>query len=585
MAFVAIQIFTILFQILGVRALPEQPDPFWNIEQQWVQQGDQFVLKASSATVPQYCRQHRQEVLIFPQIIHSAQVLRLDGKIVETLGKMDHSASDPFYQQMVIACDKLFDGNSVSWDVQSYSFFFSRMDRYPYFQQGELMPNFLNVTANYLAFAVLLVLSIFTFIIFKDRVANTLTYSVSVGSILLSIYFAVSSNLLVGTHISMILAHKLADISLWAGIFLFYRAFSIEDFSSKSCDWVVNVSCGLGILFIMFAENGDLVQLGTMIPMLPVSLSFSFIVFQVANQARKTGITNDLISKFCSVFCFLVFGLNDIFHVMGVIHTGMTLNLGIIGCILGLSISVAKRIDSTYIERDELRTELEAWAPPFILKAIKHEKIKFPIKKNLAAINYDIINSSKFHDVFIGEKPIRAVVLQAFSEIILKNGGWRESHSGDSAYAHFGILQNEVSAHLLAYRSALEFKSFLNELNEKHSVNLHCGIGLHIADDVLVNVHSVELTIDKEIVQQKSFDTTSTDIDLVHRIESMIHLLPGTNIAMSKKFAEVMNFKIEGLVQLGTFKLKGQKIPTTIFVIPNLSVTQQDLDVLAKQAV
>jgi len=98
---------------------------------------------------------------------------------------------------------------------------------------------------------------------------------------------------------------------------------------------------------------------------------------------------------------------------------------------------------------------------------------------------------------------------------------------------------------------------------------VQCGIGLHAAQNVLINVHSITIQTNTETVQQKYFDTTSADVDLVHRIESFVHRLPGTNIALSERFVESLDFEIANLIQLGRFQLKGQETPTTIYVIPN----------------
>jgi class 3 adenylate cyclase len=577
MSLIAIHFFTFVFNLFGVQAIPAHLSDHWAIQKHWLRVGEQFEFQASSAKVPEYCRQHPNEELIFPQVVHSSQILKLDGQTIATMGKPDYSAGSPFYQQLTVNCDKLLAGDSVEWSVRSYSFFFSRLNDSPYFSKDDSAVNFLNVAMNVLAFGILLALAIFTFIIFKNRVADRLTYSVSIGSLFLSIYFANCANLLLGFNPTMLMSHKIADLAVWIGIFLFYYSYEVDGYSTPFYSRLAKWACGIGLAVIAIGQTGDVVQLGTILPMAPMALAFVAIMRKIAIKARTSGYQINLASKLFSVMSFLVFGLNDIFHIMGIINTGMVLSFGIIGCIFGLSISVAQEINFTYQERDEFRKELEAWAPPFILKALKYEKIKFPIRRDLAAITYDIIDSSKYHDTFVDGRPIRAVILQGFSETIIRNGGWRESHSGDSAYAHFGVLKSELAANVLAYRSAIAFKEFLGQLNQKHGLNVECGIGLHVATDVLINVHSISLQMDQETIQQKSFDTTSTDVDLVHRIESFIHLLPGTNVAMSEKFVRSLNFGTEGFVHLGRFKLKGQKELTNIYILPNPKVSPEIL--------
>lgn len=569
MAMMAIHFFTFIFNVFGVSAIPAHFEDTWKIEKQWTQVDDQFEFRASTEFASNYCRHNPDEELVFPQVVHSSQVVKLDGKTIASLGKRDLSAGSPFYQQLTINCDKILEGRTLEWTVLSYSFYFSRLNEVPYFAKNEVWVNFLNVTMNYFAFAILLALSIFTFIIYKNRVPDRLTYGVSIGSFFLSIYFANASNLLFGFSTTMLLSHKIADISLWIGIFLFYYAYEIDGYSSRFFALLSRWACLISILVMAFSRNGDVVQFGTILPMAPMAMAFIWIIRNIYLRAKTAQLHRNLIFKLLSVGCFLIFGLNDIFHITGIINTAMTLSFGIIGCIFGLSVSVAQEVDFAYQERDEFRKELEAWAPPFILKAIKYERIKFPIRKDLAAITYDIVNSSKYHDVFVDGRPLRAVILQGFSESIIRNGGWRESHSGDSAYAHFGVLKTELPANALAFQAAIEFKDFLDRLNKKHSLTIDCGIGLHIAKNVLINVHSIEIKTATEVVQQKSFDTTSADVDLVHRLENFVHKLPGTNIALSEKFVDSLDFKIVNLIELGRFQLKGQIGLTNIFVIPN----------------
>ncbi len=571
----ALKLFILLFQFLGLQNLPSHFQENWTITKNWEQSGSQYVLEAQSQSIIEHCKANPNDVLIFPQIIHSAQVLKVDGISVAELGKANQSASSPFYQQLAVPCSQLSHGQSANWTVYSYSFYFSRLNEAPYFEKNIWGINFLNVTANFLAFGVLIILSLFTLIIFKNRVSNELTFSVSLGSFFLALYFAHSANLLLGADISMLSSHKIADISLWMGIYFFYRAFEADHFSPKISSRLVRVSIFLGITTIITGGNGDVVQLGTIMPMAPLAIALMTVVDRIYRNIKNRRVKRHLYSKIFSVLCFLVFGLNDIFHVNGIINTGMALNFGIVGCIFGLVVSVAQGIDLIYRERDEMRIELEAWAPPFILKALKYEKIKFPIRKDLAAITYDIVASSQYHGVYIDGKPIRAVILQGFSEIILKLGGWRESHAGDSAYAHFGILPSKNSPNELAYEAALLFKKFLDELNAKNQTQIHCGIGLHFAKDTLINVHTIAQKINEEVVQQKSFDTTSTDVDLVHRIENLVHAIPGTNIAMSEVFFNSLKLPKDGFSHLGTFKLKGQDQEISIFLVKNSNVSDE----------
>jgi len=107
MAIFAISFFTFIFNLFGVQSIPKDFDQHWKIEKPWTQAESQFEFQASTDFAPNYCRAHPNEELIFPQVVHSSQFVKLDGKPIASLGKRDLSAGSPFYQQLTLTCDKI----------------------------------------------------------------------------------------------------------------------------------------------------------------------------------------------------------------------------------------------------------------------------------------------------------------------------------------------------------------------------------------------------------------------------------------------------------------------------------------------
>lgn len=244
-----------------------------------------------------------------------------------------------------------------------------------------------------------------------------------------------------------------------------------------------------------------------------------------------------------------------------------------------LEIKQKEIIDS--MEREsELRKELECWVPPFVLVALRDGQIKFPVKKDIVGITFDIVNSSKIHGVEVGGKSIRSVIIQTFSELILKHGGWRESHSGDSAYGHFGLFHSEVSPFESALAVAQEFRVSLRSLSQKYNVTVECGIALHPCRNAMMDVHNVLINTPHGAFTQKSFDTTSIDIDILHKMEKLVHELPGTNIVMSEEFVNNVKSANLKLVELGTTVFPGHSNELKLFIIPSSFVKSEDLDKL-----
>lgn len=224
-----------------------------------------------------------------------------------------------------------------------------------------------------------------------------------------------------------------------------------------------------------------------------------------------------------------------------------------------------------------IRKELECWVPPFVLWALKDNEIKFPISKDLVGITFDIVDSSKYHDVNIDGQSVRSRIIQMFSESIIKHGGWRESHSGDSAYGHFGLLHESINPFESAFAVAREFRVGLRGLASVYGVKIECGIALHKIENATVDVHTVLINSPKGVVTQKSFDTTSADIDHLHRMEKLTHQLPGTNIIMSDSFLNSLLNKPTDVISLGNIGIKGKDQKTGLYLLKSDQLKDEDL--------
>lgn len=229
----------------------------------------------------------------------------------------------------------------------------------------------------------------------------------------------------------------------------------------------------------------------------------------------------------------------------------------------------------------KLCRELEAWAPPFTLATIQDKgPHTFPKKLDLAVMAYDIVQSSKLHGLSVSGHPVRSLILRGFTQCVIKHGGWRESSSGDSAYAHFGMLKNLDRPADAALAAATEFRVFLRNLSQTSGIEFECGIGIHLAPDCLVDIHEIKVhAFDQEVIH-KSFVSASIDIDLVHRMEKLMHQLPGSNITMSKAFVEKLSQEPFGLVNIGERLFKGQINPVELLVKLSDRVKMEELNEL-----
>lgn len=228
---------------------------------------------------------------------------------------------------------------------------------------------------------------------------------------------------------------------------------------------------------------------------------------------------------------------------------------------------------------EKLQKEIKCWVHPFVMQAAEKNVI-FPTKRDLAAIVIDIIDSGKIHGISIDGMPLRTKILQTAWEIILKHGGEVESQEGDKIYANFGLTKENKNHANAAFAAAREFRSSLYALNSHHGTSVECGIAAHVAPDCEVYLREAVLNTSVGIQVRKKFDTSSRDIDLAHRIESLTHFLPGGNIIVSQNLIDNLDpVPVSNeFVKLGSFLLKGQICPVELVLIKSNKVTNSDLN-------
>jgi FixJ family two-component response regulator len=231
---------------------------------------------------------------------------------------------------------------------------------------------------------------------------------------------------------------------------------------------------------------------------------------------------------------------------------------------------------------EAVRRELEAWAPPFILDSLDVGGLSFPIERDLVGIAFDIVDSSEIHGQKVDGQSLRKVVLRRFTEILLANGGWRESHAGDSGYGHFGLCRAVDSPVEAALATAREFRVALRGLSDTKGVGIECGIAVHLAPQSIVDLHAVNVNIGERQLTLKSFDTSSIAIDALHRMEKLTHALPGSNIIISGDVLRVLQNRPANCVELGECIFKGQRQATSLHLLPSDKVRPADLDKLRR---
>lgn len=239
---------------------------------------------------------------------------------------------------------------------------------------------------------------------------------------------------------------------------------------------------------------------------------------------------------------------------------------------------LARELEQAKLSEEQVRKELECWVHPYILWSIRDKGIQFPVKKDIVGITFDIVKSSRLHGMTFKGHSLRAEVIRAFSECIIRNGGWRESHSGDSAFGHFGLLQNESDPFEAALAASSEFRVAIRSIGRQHGEHVECGVALHVAKDSVVDIHTVQISTPNGQVTQKSFDTTSAGIDILHRLEKLTHRLPGSNVILSGDFVSRLKNPPSNIIQLGEYRFPDHKEKHMLYIKPSDLLSTKDLE-------
>ncbi len=238
------------------------------------------------------------------------------------------------------------------------------------------------------------------------------------------------------------------------------------------------------------------------------------------------------------------------------------------------------QLERSLTQLEETSRELTCWVPPVVTWLAK-SKVSFPVKKDLAVVAIDIIGSGYIHGLSIGHKSLRTLALDEFTILVLKHGGFVESTEGDAAYANFGLGDRTSRPCDAALAVANEFRAALRGIARHHHQTIECGIALHFAPECEANISEMQVSTTQGPFVHKRFYTSSADIDLVHRMEKLVHSLPGSNIIFSQSFADRLSQRPDKpVLQLGAHTFKGQAKPVDLLLIKSSEATIEHVDAL-----
>jgi signal transduction histidine kinase len=354
-----------LSAVLGVPNTPEEP-LHWSKADWYTEPSTRFlVYESQSHKMAELCKQDSASFIHFPRVIHGAHELwaiSKNGTRTKILQQGDPSfkQASSFYAAPSLSCSSVpSDTKSLAWRVTSYSKYFARVEREPSHSKKTNFHNFFAVTLHILGVGNALTLGLFALTLFAGRVPARHNAAVTLSTFFASIYFVLTVADHYGMNLTMLTAHRIADIGLWISILLVAYSLRLENLIGSSFFKIYCVHVAIAIAIIAWADSGDSIQFGTSIPF-GISLALTILPLRkTLADACKAESRRRGIMQTGTLLLFAMGSFNEIFSITGLLNTPPLFPLAYSGSMLFLALSVNEQINDTYRERDYLRENLE----------------------------------------------------------------------------------------------------------------------------------------------------------------------------------------------------------------------------------
>lgn len=355
---IAVSILMALSGLLGIQERPADTPDWVTLENFNVQENHpQYV--ASSQSIPAACRVNPEAFLTFPVMIHGAHQLFLDGILIDSFGDNTFQSVRSFYGAPTVSCKKIMSGQELRWQVTSYCRYFSRFSFFPKISSVQIGSQFIQETMNAVAAGNLFFLALMCIVIFRKRISKDLTWSFVVSNIFFAVYFVCCAPSIVGLTVPMLTAHKIADSSLWIGVFFLFNVMRKRNLILAKQLSIYAASALMALIVISSGTSGDIIQFGTLLPFIPFFGIMLYTLFNLVVESSRLRWRNGSTWQILSLGSFASMALSDALTVTGLTDSPMVLSIGIVGSSAFIGLDLNRKIVEMYREIDYLRANLE----------------------------------------------------------------------------------------------------------------------------------------------------------------------------------------------------------------------------------
>lgn len=447
-------IFTLLLglsSLFGVNQV--QSDLNWKILKKWESVNSKWVFEAKSTTIISQCQ--AGQFLSFPQIIHGIHNVWIDGKLIIQTGDPSFKKASSFYERPSIDCKFLKNSSEIRWEVISYSYFFSKLQEFPALVSAKqiVINNIFDVSLNFASAMSLIVFTLLSIFLFAGKISKDYLAILIIGGLSFTTYSVVVIADKVGLDISMLAAHKIADIALWIGATSYFYFFMIRRIIGVGLFRVYLAFLSIALLILTFGSNPDEVQFGTLFPMPVATAIFCIFLINLVrkydwSQIKETGI------EFISALMFVVVCINDLLNIFGIIRGYMVLPLVSLLVFFHLAAIVNSNIRESFRQKEKLMADLKS---QHMLEQVAHD-----IRSPLSVLNLLVPSFTKEPD---HEKA--SLLIQASQRIEGIAGELLNKSSSYSTARVFDLIrfvENVIHEKQIEYGSQNDVKIYFSNL-------------------------------------------------------------------------------------------------------------------------